>query len=134
MAGRNSFTGAVPLGGPRRQPGMAKFDPEQGVIELSKLTLGVYGLLSELVEVTRDQSGSIATIAMKLAGDMPHIPAVGPLADGGWGVFCLGCTQEAGSYTYPCKIAPDDPEAPPARLVAAPEFVENVPTEGAADG
>jgi hypothetical protein len=134
MPGRNSFSGAVPLGGPRRQPGVAKFDPEAGVIELSKLTLGVYGALQELIQIGREQADSVGIIAMKLAGDMPHLPAVGPLEDGGWGVFCLGCTQSENVYTYPCKLTPDDPQMPPARLVDAPEFCETVPTEGAPDG
>lgn len=35
-----------------------------------------------------------------------HVPVVAPLANGGWGVFCIGCSENDPGFVFPCQ-APD---------------------------
>jgi hypothetical protein len=33
-----------------------------------------------------------------------HQPALARRNDGGWGVYCLACSDEAQEYVYPCAV------------------------------
>lgn len=126
MAGRNDFSGAVPLDA--RTKANEKFDPKQGVIELSKLTMATWSELKELKEIVGGAAADLHRIANVMTGtggsELPHAPMIAPKFDGRWGVSCLACSYAAEDYVWPCLVIADSPEGPPAELVAAPELVE----------
>lgn len=48
--------------------------------------------------------------------ELPHLYGISPRNDGLWGVFCMACSKEAKSYTYPCKVSTLPGKRPPAVL------------------
>lgn len=68
---------------------------------------------------------TVMTRPMDQALVQGHLPAVGQLNDGSWGVFCLACTHQeneerpgSGIYIYPCRQDGPSDDWPPVRLVA----------------
>jgi len=47
-----------------------------------------------------------------------HLYAVIPKTDGTWGTFCYACSDQAGTYLYPCRLGQNapTPTPPPALL------------------
>lgn len=124
LAGGVSLSSApqAPMEGPAGSKRTA-VTPDQALI-------AIVATLKDLVEINGGQAADIHRIADLMSGeqnDMPHLPGVAPRDDGSWGTFCLGCTQERGDFTYPCLRQADDPTAPPARFMPAPEFIEESP-------
>jgi len=47
-----------------------------------------------------------------------HYAVISLRNDGTWGVYCIGCSEKANDYIYPCAINAWS-EIPPLRLVDA---------------
>lgn len=40
-----------------------------------------------------------------------------------WGTFCLGCSDAAREYVYPCRVQPEEPLKPPAFYTIGDAFM-----------
>lgn len=82
------------------------------------------------IGVIADAISSMDTKMSKLVEHLTnakHIPAVAPLNDGKWGVFCLACSDEKKDYIYPCQVIGQGEQFPPNVLQAIPASVLHTP-------
>jgi hypothetical protein len=88
------------------------FVDSDGGLSIRALT---FGEVAEVAAGPHLHAGCVPAEAQ--AESYPHEPSIGQLALGGFGVFCVECSRQAGDYVYPCAVKTEWPY--PSKVVPA---------------
>ena len=47
----------------------------------------------------------LAKIGNDIVGNDDHHPAIAPLQNGNWGVFCFGCSRDSNEFIPTCRMS-----------------------------